>query len=136
MSAIDDRTTAWVREQLADVPRPIVRFGSQAWWHQPDRRLQWMSILVAAESWRTDSLPAAIALRFTAELQVRRAEEDEHFAALHAEAQRVVRSIARQPGIGLTYEERRARELAAAIEGRPGDFPGRGHLQVVKGGRS
>jgi hypothetical protein len=128
VNSIDAGTLAWANQRLLRLATPFPRYGSAAWWDEPDDPIRRASILFAAECWRRDGLPEEIARRLEAELQARRDAEDTHYADLHAGAQQIVRNLVRGHD-GLAYADRRARAIEEAGRPRPDDFPGRRHLR-------
>ena len=114
----------------AKVPPPP--YGSTDWVALPEGSPEKIAaVVVAAECWAVDGeeLPARLAVEIEADRQA----EEHRLDELHAVNVDMVRRLASRPGIGTSYAERRARELADAGLPRPGDFCGARHLRAVGG---
>ena len=124
------RRWAYALVRKAKVPPPT--YGSPEWHDLPEGSPEKIAaVVVAAECWALDGddLPARLAV----EIEADRLAEEHRLDELHAENVDMVHRLASRPGIGMSYAERRARELADAGLARPGDFRGARHLRAVGG---
>jgi hypothetical protein len=123
----------WAYGLIRKIKTPPPSYGSEAWLALPDGSDEKIAaVVIAAECWAVDG--EDLAGRLAREIDAERTAEQHRLDALHAENVETVQALAKRPGIGLSYAERRTRELADAIRPRPGDYPGRGHLRRVSGG--
>jgi len=119
------RRRRWAYSLIGKAASPPPPYGSAAWLALPEGSAEKIaSVVVAAEAWAVDGddiperMRRDLADQHDAEDRLRREQFDATVVPL-------VTALALRPGIGTTYAERRARELADAMKPRPNDFLGR-----------